>query len=612
MGERSARGNWGNWVEFLLSTIGCLVGLGNVWRFPYVCYTNGGAAFLIPYLLAMAICGVPLFFLEMAICQFSNLGPGKVWVVCPLFRGIGYGMVILTSVVSLYYTVIIAWALYYLAMSFFDPLPWASCSNSWNTESCVPVGLRPNQTQDQDLDGNLTWDFSVDSTYNYENMSSLNVTESELKAESSVVQFWSYHVLQDSGRSIGDLGEVRWQLMLCLFASWAVVFFCLFKDIKTSGKVVYVAAVLPYVVLTALLIRGSMLPGAVDGVIFYLVPKWHRLLDWQVWLAASSQVFYSAGIAWGGVSTLASFNRFHNNVYRDALILPVLDAVTSVFAGFVIFVYLGYMAHAQNTTVDKVVMQGTGLAFIAYPDALASMPLPQLWAVLFFLVLFTVGLDSQFVHVQTITSAIVDSSPHLLGHRKRWVTLAVCILGFVLGLPFVTQGGQYVLKLCDWYVAAVSVMLMAVGEALVLAWVYGSDRLYEDITLMIGYRPNPMWHVFWRVVSPGFVLVTWVLGMLGWKPIEGYPGWTVGVGWIIAIIPLLPIPLFALQQLCVSSGSLRERFLASVRPSPQWKPALSQNDDLDVSMRLAGEYINGGEPVNDFFHGNTVTEKYRV
>ncbi|KAL8571775.1 hypothetical protein ACOMHN_058139 [Nucella lapillus] len=157
------------------------------------------AAFLIPFLLALLVCGVPMFFLEMSVCQFSNLGPGKVWVVCPLFKGIGYGMVILTSLVSLYYNVIIAWALYYLAMSFRSPLPWASCGHSWNTPSCVPVGPHNqtggpghplhNQTggPGHPLD-NLT---SVVSFYDAANMTSVNVTESVTKAESSVVQFWT-------------------------------------------------------------------------------------------------------------------------------------------------------------------------------------------------------------------------------------------------------------------------------------------------------------------------------------------------------------------------------------------------------------------------------------
>nr|KAG5698953.1 hypothetical protein BaRGS_024874 [Batillaria attramentaria] len=573
------RGNWNNWLEFLFSTIGCLVGLGNVWRFPYVCYTNGGAAFLIPYLIAMVLCGVPMMFLEMVYCQYSNLGPGRVWVICPLFRGIGYGMVVMTSVVSLYYNVIIAWALYYMVMCFSSSLPWATCDNSWNSLGCIPVGSGGN---DVNLNGTLNYTTGESSTVTVTSLV-VNTTAAITvgKRQSSVEEFWINHVLQPT-ENINELGAVRWQLLLCLLAAWTVVFFCLFKDIKTSGKVVYVAAVLPYVVLLALLIRGALLPGAVDGVVYFVVPQWHRLLDWKVWMAASSQVFYSAGIGWGGVSTLASFNRFHNNCYRDAMILPALDAVTSVFAGFVIFVYLGYMAHVQGTTLDKVVTEGTGLAFIAYPEALASMPLPQLWGVLFFIVLFTVGLDSQFVHVQTITSAIADTFPFYFGSKKRWITLAVCLLGFVLGIPFVTQGGLHVLSLCDWYVASISVMLLAVGETLVLAWIYGTGRLYDDLAMMIGYRPSAIWHVVWRIVSPSFVAVTWVLGMISWKPLSGFPRWTIGLGVVIALLPLLPVPVMALVQLTRhSSGSFLQRLRSSLRPSPDWQPALDKVKDGD-------------------------------
>ncbi|XP_076451199.1 sodium- and chloride-dependent GABA transporter 2-like [Babylonia areolata] len=598
MEETTARRNWDSWLDFLFSVIGGMVGLGNVWRFPYVCYINGGAAFLIPYLLLMVVCGVPIFFLEMSVSQFSNLGPGRVWIVCPLFRGIGYGMVVITAVVSLYYAAIVAWALYYLAMSFSNPLPWTSCDNGWNTNSCFPTGFLQ-QAKDQDPDHNHTSGLTpVLSVFAVANMTSANITATVNSTESSVVQFWRNHVLQDRGHSIGDLGDLRWQLVLCLLAIWAVAFFTHFKDIKTFGKVMYVAAVLPYVVLLALLIRGSLLPGAVDGLLFYLVPKWHRLLDWQVWLAAASQVFFSTAIGTGIFATLSSFNRFHNNVYRDALVLPVLDAMTSVFAGFVIFIYVGYMAHMQNTTVDEVVTQGTGLAFIAYPEALATMPLPQFWAVLFFLVLFTVGLDTHFVHVQTLSSAIVDTWPRRFGHRKRWVTLVVCIVGFVLGLPFVTQGGQYVLKLCDWYVAAVSLMLMAVAETVILSWIYGTDRLYKDITMMIGFRLSPVWLVFWRFISPGVLLVMWTLGISEWKPIEDYPGWTLGVGWVIAVTPLLVIPVMAV------------RFLASLRPSAEWKPARPQDGDQDEDqcLRETGNFIATGKLTDDLPNGNDIDE----
>ncbi|XP_025084088.1 sodium- and chloride-dependent glycine transporter 1-like [Pomacea canaliculata] len=571
--EKAQRGNWGNWFEFFFSIIGCMVGLGNVWRFPYVCYVNGGAAFLIPYLIAMILCGVPLMFLELAYCQFSNLGPGRVWVVCPLFKGIGFGMVLLTSMGSIYYNVIISWALYYLAVSFNSVLPWTTCGNSWNSPDCIGTTSVSNSSSRILLESNS----SPNSTEMTTLLHNLTATYEVRKTQSSVEQYWNNHVLQLTD-SIDNLGVIRWELLLCLLAAWLISFICLYKDIKTSGKVMYVAAILPYIVLFALLIRGAILPGARDGVIFYLVPRWNKLLEWKVWMAAAAQVFYSAGIGVGGVSTLASFNRFHNNCYRDAMFLPILDALTSVFSGFVIFVYLGYMAHLQDTTVENVVKQGAGLAFIAYPDGLASMPLPQLWSVLFFLVLVTVGLDSQFVHVQTITTCIVDNFPQL-NQKKRWLTLAVCVIGFLMGIPFVTQGGVHILTLWDWYVASFSIMLLAATECLVLSWIYGSGKLYADIAMMIGYRPHALWHLFWRVLSPVFVMVTWTLGILSWKPLEGYPGWTVGFGILIGLLPLTPIPIMAVYEVVTApGGSCLEKIRIRLRPTPEWKPALSKDD----------------------------------
>ncbi|GFR60167.1 transporter [Elysia marginata] len=137
--EESERGGWDSWFEFLFSSLGSMVGLGNIWRFPYVCYRSGGGAFLIPFFVSMIVCGCPLIFLETAYCQFSNLGPGKVWVVCPLFKGIGFGMMTVTFVVSIYYTVIMAWTLYYAVASFSSTLPWSVCQPGLRSLECLEI-----------------------------------------------------------------------------------------------------------------------------------------------------------------------------------------------------------------------------------------------------------------------------------------------------------------------------------------------------------------------------------------------------------------------------------------------------------------------------------------
>ncbi|BFZ23756.1 hypothetical protein BsWGS_26795 [Bradybaena similaris] len=565
------RGSWGSWVEFLLSALGTLVGLGNVWRFPYVCYRSGGGAFLIPFLVALLVCGCPILFLETLYCQYSNLGPGKVWVICPLFKGIGFGMMTMTFVVSVYYTMIMGWTLHYLAMSFSPTLPWTQC--------------RPDSVQCRQ--GNVsTADLGA------YNLTGGATNDSRLAANSSFVspeeEYWFKSVLNVSS-GIDHMGGLRWQLLLCLLAAWVVVFLCLIKGIHSLGKVVYVAATLPYFILTCLLIRGCLLPGAREGLHFYMVPDWSKLAEFEVWRSAATQVFFSVGLGFGVLSTLASYNKFHNNCYRDAMMLPVLDCATSIYAGLVIFAYLGHMSHTSGKSIHTVVAEGPGLVFIAYPAALSTLPLPQLWSVLFFLMLFCVGLDSQFVHIQTLCAALIDCFPgHPLTSRKTLLMGCMCVVSFVLGIPLTLEGGSYVLHLMDWYVASMSVMLLVFIEIVVLAWIYGTDRLYQDVELMIGRRPHVIYKVAWKFVTPIFVLVLWTSGVINFQTIgsvyPGYPPWADILGLLISVLSLVPIPIKMVWTLVSLEGSLLQRVKRSVRPTQQWKPAQSAGLELELEF----------------------------
>jgi len=145
--EREA---WGSKLEFLLSCLSFAVGLGNVWRFPYLCYKNGGGAFLIPYFLNLVFTGLPLFFFELSLGQFAQSSPIALWSVIPLFQGIGFSMLLIVIGIGLYYNVIVAWILYYLIEVFLSlpsgQLPWTSCGNSWNTDNCVDINVEANKT----------------------------------------------------------------------------------------------------------------------------------------------------------------------------------------------------------------------------------------------------------------------------------------------------------------------------------------------------------------------------------------------------------------------------------------------------------------------------------
>lgn len=391
------RGGWKGRLDFILTCIGYAVGLGNIWRFPYLCYKSGGGAFFIPYFIFLLLCGYPLFFMEASYGQFSSLSPITTWRMSPLFKGVGVGMVMVSGLVCVYYNVIVAWTLYYLFMSFRAVLPWSTCGNDWNTENCVDGSERP-------VTNSSLGNYTVDTISNISRVIIAANGTASAKTNPSE-EYWENHVLELSD-GIEDAGIIRWPLLLCLILAWFFVFLCLFKGVKVLGKVMHFAAPFPYLVLLVLLIRGVTLPGAMEGIKFYVFPKWEKLGEFQVWGDAALQIFYSVGMGWGGIVTMASYNKFNNNIYRDALIVPIINCGTSIFAGFVIFSVLGFMANQTGSTIEDVVSQGPGLTFVAYPAAVAKLPISPLWAVLFFLMLFTIGVDSQ-VGIKTVLGVVL-------------------------------------------------------------------------------------------------------------------------------------------------------------------------------------------------------------
>ncbi|XP_014666308.1 PREDICTED: sodium- and chloride-dependent glycine transporter 2-like [Priapulus caudatus] len=576
-GDELERGNWTGRFDFLLSLLGYSVGLGNVWRFPYLCYKNGGGAFLIPFVVMLLIAGLPLMFMELALGQFASLSPivlfGKF---SPILTGLGYGMVIVSTVVCLYYNMIIGWSVFYLFASFTKELPWERCNSGWATKDCYSF-LEANECKEEGGIYYQTTCHNATAADPWENLTELagNATR-KLPAE----EYFQNFVLGISS-GIEEIGELRWQLVLALLMAWLIVFLCLSRGVQTSGKVVYFTALFPYAVLVILFARGVTLPGAKDGILWYIIPDFSRLGDAQVWQDAAVQIFFALSPAWGGLITLASYNKFHNNCYKDALIVSLSNVLTSIFAGFVIFSVVGFLALELDKPIDKVVSQGAGLAFIIYPEVVTRLPLPPLWAVLFFLMLITLGLDSQFALLETVTTAILDTWPHLR-ERKTWVVFFCCVTGFIGGLIFCTQGGMYVLQLVDTYAASWCVILMALTECIFVAWVYGADRFLRDIETMIGPMPASwhfVWSCFWKVGSPVALSFVLVFSWLQYAPATYgadyvYPWWANVIGWVLALAPILAIPALAINQFWLPSIQQEKTFIEKlkklVQPSKDW------------------------------------------
>ncbi|XP_021355804.1 sodium- and chloride-dependent glycine transporter 1-like [Mizuhopecten yessoensis] len=455
---------WGRKLEYVLSVLGYLVGFMNIWRFPYVCMRNGGGAFLIPYIVILLLMGIPLYFLEASLGQFTGKSFKEVWSYCPIIQGMAACYQVLLIPSTCFYAMLMTWTLYYFYQSFHYPLPWSTCGNEWNTPYCFSGG---NNEMPGHLMANSSSLYNMTSFMNTSIMSSSNASQGQSAEE----EYWNYNVL-DISSGLVDIGSLKGNTVLCLSLSWLFIYLCVIKGIRTSGKVVYVTATLPYLLLTILLVHNLTLPGSLDGIVFFIKPNFKSLMNIQVWLEAAIQVFYSLGIGWGGILiTLSSYNKFNNNCLRDSFLLAIAGESTSVFGGFVIFSALGFMAHKANVPVAEVVKSGPGLGFVAYPMAVSQMPLPNLWAVLFFFAMITLGLDSLFTLVE-VTYAYLEGCFPFLGKRQIISRACLSCLGMLFGLPFCTQGGIYLYQLMDWYCAALAPIFFTVVECISISWLY--------------------------------------------------------------------------------------------------------------------------------------------
>lgn len=540
-----------------------------------------------PYLLFLVMCGVPLFLLETSLGQFTSLGGVSAWrSICPLFGGLGYASQVMILHGCVYYIVILAWALFYLAYSFQTELPWSHCNNTWNTGSC----------------------FLFDQNNHTANRSVLPEN-----ATSPVIEFWEREVLRLSD-SLDGLGPVSWKLALCLAVVWVVCYFCVWKGVKSTGKVVYLTATFPYVMLLVLLVRGATLPGATQGIVYYLKPNITRLADPQVWMDAGTQIFFSYGICLGSLTALGSYNKYNNDCYKDSFLLCLLNSSTSFLAGFAIFSVLGFMAEEQGVDIATVAQSGPGLAFIAYPRAVAMMPLPQLWSVCFFLMIIMLGLDTQFVSLEALMTSVTDLYPHLIrrGHRRELLLLFVCIVCFLIGLVMVTPGGLYVFQIYDHFsCSGASLMLLSIFQSLAIGWVYGAKRFTANIKDMIGYTPLSIFELCWKYLTPAVCTATFVFSLVCWSPLrlgKGLvsPTWATTLGWLLTLSSVSLLPIWAVYALATTPGTLQQRFHHICSPVKAFRlPRHHSHSNNSAVAYSPGLPLTEKEPIADIRDNNS-------
>ncbi|KAL7986036.1 hypothetical protein Chor_011202 [Crotalus horridus] len=328
----------------------------------------------------------------------------------------------------------------------------------------------------------------------------------------------------------------------------------------------------------------------------------------QVWIDAGTQIFFSYAICLGCLTALGSYNNYNNNCYRDCIMLCCLNSGTSFVAGFAIFSVLGFMAYEQGVPIAEVAESGPGLAFIAYPKAVTMMPLSPLWATLFFMMLIFLGLDSQFVCVESLVTAVVDMYPKVFrrGYRREMLILALSIVSYFLGLIMLTEGGMYIFQLFDSYAASgMCLLFVAIFECVCIGWFYGSNRFYDNIEDMIGYRPLIMFKWCWMLITPGICAGIFIFFLVKYKPLKYnnvyiYPDWGYGIGWMMALSSMVCIPLWICVKLWKSEGTILEVMLVFItkqfdivdKKFQRFRKLIVASPDLKMRGKIrAGSYV---------------------
>jgi len=471
------REEWKSRVGFILAAVGSAVGLGNIWRFNYMAYSNGGGAFLIPYFFSLFTAGIPLLILEFGLGhRMRGSAPLSFRKIENRWEILGWWPTTYIIIgIELYYTVIIGYCVNYLFYSL--SLAWGNDPNTFFFKSFLNVSEGP-------------W---------------------SLGAPNLAV--------------IGGLAVV-W------FSMWVICSRGIQKGIEKACKIFIPLLV---ILVSILLIRGLTLPGAFEGIKWYVKPDFSVLKNPKVWMDAYSQTFFSLTIAFGVMIAYASYLPKNSDINSSAFITGCINHSFSFFAGFAVFSTLGFMAFQSNQPFDKVVSQGIGLAFVAFPKALNEMPVfAGLFGAIFFLALVIAGLSSAISIIEAFSASMMDK----YGVSKKKVINISCIAGFFASTIFTTRGGLYWIDIVDHYILQYGLVIVGFLECLVIGWFVNTGDFRKHLNKTSYLRIGKWWEFCIKILTPcillTIILYTTVHEIA--KSYEGYPRSAtivIGIGWVV-------------------------------------------------------------------------------
>ncbi|RAL21440.1 sodium-dependent transporter [Thermoflavimicrobium daqui] len=475
------REQWGSKAGFIIAAISSAVGLGNIWRYPYVVYENGGGAFLIPYFIALLTAAIPILIMEYALGHRSRGSvPRTFQGLSRRFEWIGWWQIFICVVIISYYMAIIGWALSYT---------YYSIGTQWGNDP---------------------------ESFFFKNF--LGMSDS----------FWNF-------------GGIQWKVLLPVLLAWAALYFVLIKGVKKgiekSAKILMPILVVFMIIIT---IRGVTLPGSVEGLNVLLTPKFSALADPKVWIAAYGQVFFSLSIGFGIMMTYSSYLPKKSDLSNSAFIAGLANSGFEFLAALGVFGALGFLAVQQGVGVENVAKAGVGLAFVVFPNIINEFPgLNSLFGVCFFGALLFAGFTSAVSILEPCISAVREKFNLTRKAAVNWV----CGITFVLSLLYTTRGGLRYLDTIDRFINSYGIVLAGLAEVIVLAWVLRQlDQIRDHVNGVSIIRIGRWWNFVLAVVTPIILIIMTAFNLVDElkKPYEGYPmSGLIVMGWGVAALVIV-------------------------------------------------------------------------
>ncbi len=470
------REQWKSQFGFLMAAVGSAIGLGNIWRFSYLAYENGGGAFLVPYITALLTAGFALLILEFGVGH-ERIGsaPLAYAKINRNWEWLGWWSVIFVMFgIVLYYTVVISWCLNFFMYSF--DLVWGNDPNDFFFNKFLDISNGPSE-----------------------------IGQTRTPILIGVIMVW--------------------------FINWAIVYRGIQKGVELANKIF-----MPLLfILTIVLVSWAVsFEGALAGIKAYLTPDFSKLSSPKVWIDAYGQIFFTLSLGFGIMITYASYLPAKSDLTKNAILTALINCGFSIFAGFAVFSVLGFMATSQDLPIADVVRESIGLAFVAYPKAISMMPAGQLFGAIFFLSLVIAGLSSSVSIIEAFSAAYMDK----FGGEKKKIVTVLCVLGLLGSIIFTTQGGLFWLDIVDHFLNHYGLVVVGVGECILVGWMFKLEVIRRHINKVSSIKLGSWWNVLIKFIVPMILslIIIWDLYHELKQPYENY-SWTslilIGRDWVL-------------------------------------------------------------------------------